>query len=327
MAHTAARPILVLGAGVSGLTTAIVLAESGHDVRIWSREVSPHTTSDAAGALWFPYLCGPVGIVDRWAAISLATFRQLAATTPESGCREIHADMVFDGEAPTPSWCEVVSGFTSRPLDPGAATTNGYAHAHSFNVPIIDVGRYMPYLMRRAAAAAVAIERRNVTDVAQALTAAPVVVNCTGLGSRELMDDRSLHPIRGQTVRARGRLRSDALIDDEAHNRLAYIFPRIDDTVLGGTDQDGDWRTEPDAADTAAILDRCRALDPTLGPIDIASVSVGLRPARPTVRLEAEEYGDRWLVHNYGHGGGGFTLSWGCARNVAALIGRIVGEA
>ena len=48
---------------------------------------------------------------------------------------------------------------------------------------------------------------------------------------------------------------------------------------------------------------------------------VGLRPCRPEVRLEAETLpGGRVLWHNYGHGGAGVTLSWGCARELTAAL-------
>jgi D-amino-acid oxidase len=45
---------------------------------------------------------------------------------------------------------------------------------------------------------------------------------------------------------------------------------------------------------------------------------VGLRPFRRSgVRLERDQLRDgRTVIHNYGHGGAGFTLSWGCAREV-----------
>jgi len=50
-------------------------------------------------------------------------------------------------------------------------------------------------------------------------------------------------------------------------------------------------------------------------------VSVGLRPSRKEVRLEIESLSSgRWAIHNYGHGGAGVTLSWGCADEVTRIV-------
>ena len=52
----------------------------------------------------------------------------------------------------------------------------------------------------------------------------------------------------------------------------------------------------------------------------LMKVTVCLRPFRPAgPRLEAERYGDKTVVHNYGHGGSGWSLSWGCAEDAVAL--------
>ena len=70
----------------------------------------------------------------------------------------------------------------------------------------------------------------------------------------------------------------------------------------------------------------CAAVDTRLATARIIEHRVGFRPARPQVRLEAEDAvaadgsSARLLVHNYGHGGAGVTLSWGCARAVASLV-------
>ncbi|HUR97056.1 MAG TPA: FAD-dependent oxidoreductase, partial [Pyrinomonadaceae bacterium] len=48
---------------------------------------------------------------------------------------------------------------------------------------------------------------------------------------------------------------------------------------------------------------------------------VGLRPFRPEGYLvEAQRVGTKLLVHNYGHGGGGITLSWGTASQAVDLV-------
>jgi D-amino-acid oxidase len=92
--------------------------------------------------------------------------------------------------------------------------------------------------------------------------------------------------------------------------------------VLGGTAQRGDTRTSPDDADTAVILASLQRHLPALRGARVRAVRVGLRPWRRTVRLELERLpGGRRLVHDYGHGGSGYTLSWGCAAEVARLLG------
>jgi D-amino-acid oxidase len=110
--------------------------------------------------------------------------------------------------------------------------------------------------------------------------------------------------------------------------------------VLGGTEIPGDWSLEPRPATAERILADCAAVDPRLRTARILEHRVGLRPARPRVRLEAESAGGdgngpargpgsgsgpgsgtvRLVVHNYGHGGAGVTLSWGCAREAAQLV-------
>ncbi|MEO1524267.1 MAG: FAD-dependent oxidoreductase [Planctomycetota bacterium] len=55
----------------------------------------------------------------------------------------------------------------------------------------------------------------------------------------------------------------------------------------------------------------------------ILGTRVGLRPFRKTgYRFEVERVGEKRLIHNYGHGGAGVTLSYGCAMEVADAIGN-----
>src|SRR5690606_37847565 len=95
--------------------------------------------------------------------------------------------------------------------------------------------------------------------------------------------------------------------------------PRGDDVILGGTSEVGAWSTAADPTTTAAILERCAALEPRLRGAAILEVLVGLRPCRSEVRLGREVIGEAAVIHNYGHGGAGVTLSWGCAAEAAAL--------
>jgi D-amino-acid oxidase len=80
------EPVVVIGAGVSGLTTAICLAEAGRRVHLWTAEPPHRTTSVVAGALWGPSFQEPIAKTMAWTEISLREFTALAAD-PETGVR------------------------------------------------------------------------------------------------------------------------------------------------------------------------------------------------------------------------------------------------
>lgn len=194
--------------------------------------------------------------------------------------------------------------------------------SYRVRVPCVDMPVYLRWLVTRLDAAGVRIEQRTVHSLSDIARAA-LIVDCAGLGARELANDASLFPIRGQVVRVREpRMRRVFVIDDDNPAGLTYIVPRHDSTVLGGTAVDDEWSTVPDPAVTRGILDRCRELDPRLAGAEPLESAVGLRPGRDAVRLDEERLasGTR-CIHNYGHGGGGVTLSWGCAREVSRLAG------
>ena len=174
---------------------------------------------------------------------------------------------------------------------------------------------HLPWLVARLRALGGTVERREVASLDE--LEADAVVNCAGLGARELAGDASLVAVRGQVVRVAAPEVREWLLDQSDPQRLVYVVPRVNDVVLGGTADEGAEDRTPDPATTDAIRARCAALIPALRDAPVLGVAVGLRPARPAVRLEAEGR----VVHCYGHGGAGVTLAWGCAGEVAALLG------
>jgi len=148
-----------------------------------------------------------------------------------------------------------------------------------------------------------------------------VVVNCTGIGARRLVDDPDLEPHRGQVVLVKKLNLPGAVVCDDAP--LMYAIPRANDCVFGGTNESSD-DLAPDPATTAAIVSECCATL-KIAPPPIITVRVGLRPFRKSgVRLELDRMADgRPLIHNYGHGGSGFTLSWGCAQTALGYVNSI----
>jgi D-amino-acid oxidase len=167
------------------------------------------------------------------------------------------------------------------------------------------------------------IVRQTIASLTALAGPRTIVVNCTGLGARNLCDDRAVVPIRGQLLRIAGP-GPDQVLLDKHDDYTAYIIPRADDCILGATAQVGDDDLEPRSADTNFLLDICAALDPRLCGARILETVVGIRPGRPTIRLEHEALGSgRHVVHNYGHGGAGVTLSWGCATEVVSMVNTL----
>lgn len=309
---------IVLGCGVSGLSSGIKLLEQGHQVEIWARDLPPNTTSNVAAAVWYPYKAYPEALVNQWGFETYRVFQTLAQQQ-DTGVSMAAGVEIFEYTVDDPSWRTALPGYRRATADDLPA---GYVDGFVFEVPIIETPRYMSWLLDRFKAAGGAVHQVALTSLDEALAAAPIVVNCTGLGARELIGDTELYPIRGQILRVAAPELRDFVLDDYGHRGLAYIIPRGDGIILGGTSDEGAENTTPDDATAEAILARCVALDPRLAHATVLEHKVGLRPGRTSVRLEREPRSDGgWLIHNYGHGGAGVTLSWGCAEAVVDLIG------
>jgi D-amino-acid oxidase len=309
---------LVLGGGVVGLSTAIRLQEAGWRVALWSADPPERTTSAVAAAIWYPYRAYPERAVAAGGAVAFAELARGARDEPESGVRMRAGVELWRHAVPEPWWAAAVPSL--RRLAP-AELPAGYADGHEFTVPVADMTAYLPYLAGRLARGGARVERRAARSLGEALAECPVVENCTGLGARSLVGDATVAPVRGQVVRVANPGLTRFVLDDDHPDGLTYVVPRDTDCILGGTAEPDRWETTPDAATADAILRRCAALEPRLAAARVLEHRVGLRPARPAVRLEAERHGDGLVVHNYGHGGAGVTLAWGCAAEVVERVG------
>jgi D-amino-acid oxidase len=307
---------VVVGAGVAGLTTAISLTEAGLSTRIVTAAPPRETTSVAAGAIWGPVRCGPPDRTYEWARTGLAVLSELT-DEPAAAIRQVSGIEVAAGPATPPEWLNLVPDLRLLADD---ELPDGFSSGWHYTAPVVTMPLYLDYLRSRYESRGGTIEVAPVTSLAS--VDARVVVNCSGIGARDLVPDPAVYPVRGQVVVVENPGIDEFYIDHTLHgDDYVYMFPHGDTVLLGGTAQQGDWDLLPREDVAGRILRDCTAVQPRLRGARIVAERVGLRPCRPEVRLESEPLpGGRTLWHNYGHGGAGVTLTWGCAREITEAV-------
>lgn len=298
--------VIVVGGGIIGLTAGVRLAESGARVELWSPVEPAETVSAVAAAVWFPSRSEPDPRLVTWAGVAYREFAEQAARSVP-GVRMLPT---INLSRTDPWWA---------PATPGVET--------HFTAPACEMELYLPWLQQRFLDAGGRVERREIKTFDE--VPGDRVVNATGLAAGGLCGDPAVFPVRGQVVLVRNPGLTTSIRDEE---RSLYIHPRSKDVVLGGTFEAGALGAgalgvgalgagrddlTPDPAIRDAIIARCAEVVPELADAEIVGEKVGLRPARrggPRVEREGR------IVHAYGHGGAGMTLSWGCAEEITRLV-------
>jgi D-amino-acid oxidase len=356
--------VLVIGAGVSGLTCALCLRRRGYRVTVVAEHFAPRVTSVVAGALWEwpPAVCGhhlDQGSLARskpWCDVSYQVFCELAQD-PATGVFVRPVTFYFqravaDDAAQREKMAELRTRVRQFRHDAGLIAENGVnpalglADAYRYLAPMIDTDVYLGWLLEEVRRDGCAIRERTIGPGLREQEAAllreygsDVLVNCTGLGARDLTGD-AVYPLRGALVRVRNDggagphiTEAHCVSRDGAESGPGFVFivPRGETMlVLGGLAEPDEWDTAIGLENHEPMRDmyqRCLEFLPALrgATIDAAEpVRVGLRPFRQSVRLEREP-GTR-IIHNYGHGGSGVTLSWGCAREVVQQVEALAGK-
>lgn len=312
--------VLVIGAGVVGLSCAVRLREAGYDAHVLARDLAPETTSAVAAALWYPYRALPRDKVTGWSRTTYQELAQIAAQDVDAGVVMRWGTELLRSPEDQPWWRSALPEPAS--FEVLAAAPHGYAGAWHVEVPVADTSLYLMWLVRRVESSGGTITRSWLP----ALPERAIVVNCAGLAAGSLTGDRSVRPVRGQVVYLEQIGLSEWWLEQGDDSELTYIVPRSRDIVVGGTAEEDSFDLRPDARTTEAIVRRAAKLVPMLAKTSVLTERVGLRPVRPSVRLESERRPGGGVVHCYGHGGAGITLSWGCAREVVSKVAELAGE-
>jgi D-amino-acid oxidase len=252
----------VLGCGVNGLSTARLLQQRFQDgagnVTIYAKNLPPETTSNVAGALWSPTsVYDAQQITPKFAdqfrlacRISNRAFQELVG--PEYGVRWLDTFELLRNEGSVER--ELTGGNALYPqiqIHRDPKTYFGFPLARQFSTMVIEPHTYLRALMRDFYAAGgkvIVKEFQSREEIARLRE--QIVFNCTGLGSRALFKDESLIPVRGQLEV----LLPQPEVDYCYLAGGAYMFPRRDGIILGGTWDHEDWSLEPDAEQTTEIL-------------------------------------------------------------------------
>ncbi len=312
------KPITVLGCGVSGLTTGITLLEQGFHVQIITKEYPEETTSAIAGAIWFPYEARPFKKVNAWSLSSFNKFQELSEA-PSTGVSMIDYAIILETND-KPWWLQSIPPnhiISDSVTDFFQKDYPGYI----VHVPLIETPVYLLWLVNRFKSLGGSITKREIKELNE-LNEFDLTINCTGLETKSLFEDSEVYPIQGQVVRVPADNSIKGMATDflfgKNEEEMAYIIPRRDGIILGGSARKGKNTTEPDPEFSSRIISYNSEYEHTLKQKPVLETKVGLRPGRSEIRLEKDP--SHPVIHNYGHGGAGYTVSWGCAFSVLDLV-------
>ena len=329
MSITRQPRVAVIGAGIMGLPTAVLLTEAPYkpEVTLIAEKFSPNITSDVAGAVILP-LDGPLGSRDprrrEWNRQTFDYLHDLFASPIASKLDISLVQMyeMFDDEREVPWWKDHVFGFRSVPKDELEILNLPVDKpCWTFTTMTIACRPYLLWQLEQFEANGGKVIQKKLDSLQEIDGNYDIIVNCTGLGSKELVNDKLLNPVRGQCLLVKAPWIKHVFAY-ELLDSLTYIIPRGDVVAIGGTVGVGEWSQEVDPSVSKAIMERSCKFLPGLSTAEVVKEMVGLRPGRSSVRLEIDETltKNSAVVHNYGHGGQGVTFFRGCVLETVRLV-------
>ncbi|XP_065682752.1 D-amino-acid oxidase [Hydra vulgaris] len=338
--------VIVAGAGIMGLSTAYHLKKTipEIDVVVYAKDFSPNLTSDGAAGLWEPYIPGETSIelVSKWSQSTYDYVLDKIRTDPDSGNYGLMTCLGYN--------CSTSSDFqlpywSSIPLDYHLLNERDVARrfpswiksAASFTSVFIEGTKYLPYLTKKFIELGGQLCQKEIYSLDEFYEECDVFVNCTGLGSKKLLKDDELYTVRGHILKVKANSIKEFLIvfEDTGPEMCTYVLPNQDYVILGGTKQLNNYDLTPNNEDREFILRTTSSIYPCLKSAEVLQEWVGLRPCRKSMRVEKENFVVKSsigsenilkVVHNYGHGGSGLTVHWGCALETVKLVQEFLTE-
>ncbi|KAM3930369.1 D-aspartate oxidase [Leptodactylus fuscus] len=324
--------VAVIGGGLVGLSTALCITESlpQCSVTVISESWSPYTTGDVAAGCLIPHTYPDTSLQQQkeWFKETFDYLFKIANSSEagEAGIYLLSGWQIFKS-APKetyPFWWQTVLGFHVM-NEVELAKFPSYTFGQAFTTIKCQASRYLPWMEKRFKGNGGYLETRKVNNVWDLYGTYNVVVNCSGLGSRDLFHDQSIYPVKGQVVEVNAPWIKHFIRDGDGNT---YIYPGISHVTLGGTRQKDDWSCLPNAQASKGILDRCCQLEPSLHDASVIQEKAGLRPTRSSLRVEKDilikDEKQLLVIHNYGHGGGGFSFHWGTAKTATKILQELI---
>ncbi|KAK2150086.1 hypothetical protein LSH36_424g01044 [Paralvinella palmiformis] len=291
-----------------GLSTALRILDTLDDVSvsIVTEQTTPLTMSDGAGGFWQPYVLGDTPTEKMWGGETFQYLLDLSSTESAAiaGIYLTSGEDVYHDIVPDPFWSDIVLGFR--------------------HLTRTELQRYSGARINEKGGKLI---NKRINNFSELYPHYDVIVNCSGLGSQMLCQDIDLQPCKGQLIKVDAPWIKRFLNADDDQ---VYILVNCDAVILGGTNEVGEYSTHVNKKERQRIWTKCCELLPSLKHSKYISDWVGFRPSRSKVRLQREtsRFGDSQIeiIHNYGHGGAGITLHWGCAGEATKLVREALGR-
>ncbi len=246
--------VVVLGAGIIGLTSAVILRERGYGVRVMADQLPPHTTSNVAGGQFAPSLVGRGRTTrekQRFTRMLRRSHLRLSRIAGwEWGVSEIDNFTTGSGSGLS----LIPEGLFAKPVKLDRLPFAGVERSgYLYRTYLVEPPVHLPRLIHELNRVGVPISEQRFEDRDQVRAiGAAAVVNCTGMGARELFKDRTVIPTRGQLVHVEPQEISYLL------SHSGYLFSRRDAIVLGGSVERGEAEATVDPGRCLEILSRHR---------------------------------------------------------------------